>query len=77
MKNKYRQQNSNDELQVYSKKVTTSSLGNKYIDSSHMRVMISIIVLGFLGLCTKAKISSRECPKVTLNLIKILVLNFE
>ena len=56
------------------KKVTTN-LHNDYTDSSHIIAMISLVVLGFLGLCSRARISSKEHQKVSFNSIEPLVLN--
>ena len=71
------QPNFDDELQVYSKKVTTSSLHNDYIDSSHIKLMISSGVLDFIGLCSRTTILSGEHQKVTFNLVEpfVLILN--
>jgi len=69
------QPNFDDELQVYSKKVTTSSLHNDYIDSSHIKLMISSSVLDFIGLCSRTTISFGEHQKVAFNSVEPLVLD--
>jgi len=59
------------------KKVKTTSLRNNYTNLSHIRAIISSRILDFFGLCSSARIPSRDRPKVAFNLVGLLVLNSE